>query len=47
MLLLLLLIGATSGLAEVREHPGSGEPLPYDRYIRTVSESDSPWNRFI
>lgn len=42
MLLLLLLLAAGAGLAEVREHPGSKDPLPYDKYIRTVSESESP-----
>lgn len=35
------LLVATSGWAEVREFPG-GTPIPHEKYIRVVSEVDSP-----
>lgn len=35
------LLIATSGWAEVREFPG-GTPVPHEKYIRVVSEVDSP-----
>jgi len=45
MVLLLLLLGAMGaacGLARVHEHPGSKAALSPDRYIRVVSETESP-----
>lgn len=32
-------------LGEIRQNPGSAEPLPHDKYIRVVSEKDSPLER--
>ena len=29
-------------LAEIHRNPGSTEPLPYQKYLRVVSEADSP-----
>jgi dipeptidyl-peptidase-4 len=39
---LLSVLCATAALAEIRHHPGSTTPLPYDKYIHAVSEADSP-----
>ncbi len=36
-----ILILAASALGEIREHPG-GKELQHDKYIRVVSEADSP-----
>lgn len=38
----LLLLLPASALAEVRNHPGSPDPIPYEKYVRVVSEKDSP-----
>jgi dipeptidyl aminopeptidase/acylaminoacyl peptidase len=39
-----LLIGCVA-LAEIYQNPGSPEPLPHEKYIRTVSEKASPVER--
>ena len=39
-----LLLGVTVPYAAVHEHPG-GKEIPHDRYIRVVSEADSPVER--
>ena len=39
---LLAVFGVIVAMAEIHENPGSNKPLPYDEYIRVVSESDSP-----
>ncbi|RPI08653.1 MAG: hypothetical protein EHM65_10060 [Acidobacteriales bacterium] len=36
------LFAATFLAAEIRENPGSATPLPHQKYIRVVSEADSP-----
>ena len=38
---LALLVPAMAA-AEIHRHAGSADPLPYDRYVRVVSEKDSP-----
>jgi hypothetical protein len=40
----LLLLTAGCAFGAVHEHPGGGE-LPYDKYIRVMSEKDSPIER--
>lgn len=42
VLLLLLLLRASPASAELYEHPGSKDALPHDKYIRLVSETESP-----
>jgi dienelactone hydrolase len=42
LLLLLLVSLPLVGLAEVRRHGGSPDPLPHGRYVRVVSEVESP-----
>jgi len=32
----------TVAAAEIHQHPGSAEALPHDKYVRVVSEADSP-----
>ncbi len=39
------LFAAGLSMAEIHNHPGSPNPLPHDRYIRVVSETDSPVQR--
>jgi dipeptidyl aminopeptidase/acylaminoacyl peptidase len=39
---LLLLALPALAVAEIRKHPGSPDPLPYEKYVRVVSEKDSP-----
>jgi dienelactone hydrolase len=41
LLLFLLLLPATA-MADIHKNPGSTTPLPHDKYIRVVSEADSP-----
>ncbi len=41
MVTLALLVPALAG-AEIRKHPGSPDPLPHEKYVRVVSEADSP-----
>ena len=41
-LLAALLLLAAPAVAEIRKHPGSPDPLPYEKYVRVVSEADSP-----
>ena len=41
-LLLLLLLCGFPAAAELHEHPGSKDALPHDKYIRVVSETESP-----
>jgi dienelactone hydrolase len=36
-----VLVAATAS-AQIRENPGSPEPIPHEKYIRVVSETDSP-----
>lgn len=36
---------ALTASAEIRQNPGSAEPLPHDKYVRVVSEKDSPVER--
>jgi len=38
---LLIVAAALSAAGEIREHPG-GKELPHDKYIRVISEADSP-----
>lgn len=38
----LLLACPTIAAAEVHRHAGSADPLPHDKYVRVVSETDSP-----
>ena len=39
---LICLLCASVGAAEIHHNPGSATPLPYDKYIHVVSETDSP-----
>ena len=36
-----VLVAATAS-AQIRENPGSPEPIPHEKYIRVVNETDSP-----
>jgi dienelactone hydrolase len=38
----LCLLIVIAGTAEIRENPGTTTPIPHQKYIRVVSESDSP-----
>jgi len=38
----LALLVPSAALADVHRNPGSTTPLPHDRYVRVVSEADSP-----
>lgn len=40
-----MLASAAVCMAEIHENPGSKTPLPHDKYIRVVSEKDSPVER--
>lgn len=42
LLTLILLSCPLVASAEIQKHPGSAEALPHDKYLRVVSESDSP-----
>src|SRR3954451_12221093 len=39
---LVCILSVATAMAEVRHNPGSTTPLPHDKYIHVVSESDSP-----
>ena len=39
---LVCIVSVAIAMAEVRHNPGSTTPLPHDKYIHVVSESDSP-----
>ena len=41
-LALLFLLLPAIAMAEIRRNPGTPTPLPHDKYIRVVSEADSP-----
>jgi dipeptidyl aminopeptidase/acylaminoacyl peptidase len=41
-LIVSLLLFPALAMAEIRKNPGSTTPLPHDKYIRVVSETDSP-----
>jgi dipeptidyl aminopeptidase/acylaminoacyl peptidase len=36
------IVFAATAMAEIHENPGSADPIPHERYIRVISESDSP-----
>ncbi len=38
----LVVLAAVPAFSEVHKHVGSPDPLPYDKYVRVVSEADSP-----
>ena len=38
----LVVLAAVPAFSEVHKHGGSPDPLPYDKYVRVVSEADSP-----
>ncbi len=42
LLLVLLLSWPLTASAEIHRHTGSGEALPHEKYLRVVSETDSP-----
>ncbi len=42
LLLALLASFPVIAAAEIQRHGGSADPLPYEKYVRVVSESDSP-----
>jgi dienelactone hydrolase len=42
VLVLSFLLVPALAMAEIRKNPGSTTPLPHDRYVRVVSEADSP-----
>jgi dienelactone hydrolase len=42
VLVLSLLLLPTLAMADIRRNPGSTTPLPHDKYVRVVSETDSP-----
>lgn len=44
-LILLLAISPRITLAEIHRHEGSAEALPHERYVRVVSEAESPLER--
>ena len=37
-----LVLLPVSAMSEIRRHPGGAEALPHDKYVRVVSEADSP-----
>src|SRR4051794_21481264 len=39
---LVCILSVATVMAEIHHNPGSTTPLPHDKYIHTVSESDSP-----
>jgi dienelactone hydrolase len=41
-LVLALLLLPSSAMADIHRNPGSTTPLPHDKYVRVVSEADSP-----
>ncbi len=42
LLMVTLLLCPALASAEIRRHAGSPDPLPHDKYVRVVSEADSP-----
>ncbi|HVO12338.1 MAG TPA: prolyl oligopeptidase family serine peptidase [Vicinamibacteria bacterium] len=42
ILTVLLVVLPVVASAEIRKHAGSPDPLPHDKYVRVVSETDSP-----
>jgi len=44
-LVALCVLFAATAAAEIHENPGSPDPIPHEKYIRVVSEADSPVQR--
>lgn len=40
-----VLLAGSAAHAEIRQNPGSSDPLPHAKYVRVVSETDSPVER--